>query len=449
MAGGTFKSQNKIRPGAYINFKAVAKPLSSLGTRGVMTMPVAMSWGDTVTELLSTDLLDGKSLAKIGYTAFDEEAQIFREALKNTYKAIIYRLDTGGTKATATIAPLTATAKYAGIIGNKISIVVIDLENDAGEFEVVTLFDGVEKDRQVAKKVEDLDENDWVKFSGTGDLVANAGTTLASGTNGTISAGTYADYLNAMKSYKWNTMAIPQGEEEANGIVKSNIVTYITNMRENLGKKVQAVMFNVDADYEGIISTSQGYKTADETISPEVFVAYVAGLIAGSDVDTSNTYHAINGAISIVYPEGVTPYGDEEIEEALKAGKMVLSTRQDGVIVIEQDINTLHTFTPDKGYAFSKNRVIRTLDEINNSIALLFERSYIGKVDNNEDGRNIFKSDVIAYLNMLQSIGAIQNFDSAKDIQVYAGEAIDAVVVDLAIQPVDSMEKLYMTVMVG
>ena len=92
-------------------------------------MPVAMSWGDTVSELLSTDLLDGKSLAKIGYTAFDEEAQIFREALKHAYKAIIYRLDTGGTKATSTIAPLTATARYAGIIGNKISIVVIDLEN--------------------------------------------------------------------------------------------------------------------------------------------------------------------------------------------------------------------------------------------------------------------------------------------------------------------------------
>ena len=50
---------------------------------------------------------------------------------------------------------------------------------------------------------------------------------------------------------------------------------------------------------------------------------------------------------------------------------------------------------------------------------------------------------------MLQNISAIQNFDSGQDIQVYAGEAIDAVVVDLAIQPVDSMEKLYMTVMVG
>ena len=52
-------------------------------------------------------------------------------------------------------------------------------------------------------------------------------------------------------------------------------------------------------------------------------------------------------------------------------------------------------------------------------------------------------------MNTLQGIGAIQNFDSTTDITVYAGNAIDAVVVDLAVQPVDSMEKLYMTVNVG
>ncbi len=442
MAGGTFKSQNKIRPGAYINFKGVAKPLSSLGTRGVVTMPVAMSWGAEVTELLSTDLIDGKSLPKIGYTAFDEEAQIFREALKNAYKAIIYRLDTGGTKATASLTPLTATAKYAGVVGNEIAVSVVA---NGDKFDVITLFRGIERDRQTVTTVEELVPNDYVVFSGTGNLVANAGVTLTGGKNGTVSQETYATYLNVIKAYKWNTMGIPQDVPNIN----PSIVTFIINMRENLGKKVQAVLYNADADYEGIITVNQGYKTTDETVSPTTFVAYVAGLTAGSDVNASNTYHVIDGAVSIVYPEDVTPYGEEEIEEALKAGKMVLSTRQDGAIVIEQDINTLHTFTPDKGYAFSKNRVIRTLDEINNSIALLFERSYIGKVDNNDDGRNIFKSDVINYLNMLQGISAIKNFDSTTDIQVYAGEAIDAVVVDLAIQPVDSMEKLYMTVTVG
>lgn len=442
MAGGTFLTQNKIRPGAYINFKGVAKPLSSLGTRGIMTMPVPMSWGDTITELLSTELIDGKSLPKIGYTAFDEESQIFREALKNAYKAIVYRLDTGGAKATAVLTPLTATAKYAGIVGNEIAVSVVA---NGAKFDVITIFRNVEKDRQTVTTVEELEDNDWVVFSGTGNVVVNAGVTLAGGTNGTVSDATYANYLNAIKAYNWNTMAIPQDAS----FQTQNFITFIESQRDTFGKKVQAVLYNVDADYEGIISVAQGYKTVDETISPTTFVAYVAGLTAGANPNESNTYHVISGAVSIVYPDGVTPYGNEEIIEALQAGKFVLSTRQDGAVVVEQDINTLHTFTPDKGYAFSKNRVIRTLDEINNSVALIFERSYIGTVNNNDDGRNIFKADIINYLNTLQNISAIQNFDPTVDIQIYAGEAIDSVVVDLAVQPVDSMEKLYMTVMVG
>lgn len=442
MAGGTYKTQNKIRPGAYINFKGVAKPLSSLGTRGIMTMPVPMSWGDTITELFSTDLIDGKSLAKIGYTAFDEESQIFRGALKNCYKAIVYRLDTGGTKATGVLAPLTATAKYAGIVGNEIAVSVVA---NGAAFDVITVFRNAERDRQTVTAIADLKDNEWVIFSGTGNVVANAGVTLSGGTNGTISDATYATYLNAIKSYKWNTMAIPQDASTVN----ASIITFIKSQRDDFGKKVQAVLYNAAADYEGIISVAQGYKTVNETVSPTTFVAYVAGLTAGANVDESNTYHVIEGATSIVYPVGVTPYGNQEIIAALQAGKFVLSTRQDGAVVVEQDINTLHTFTLDKGYTFSKNRVIRTLDEINNSISLLFERSYIGKVNNNEDGRNVFKADVIGYLNTLQSISAIQNFDASTDIQIYAGEAIDAVVIDLAIQPVDSMEKLYMTVMVG
>lgn len=444
MAGGTWTAQNKVRAGAYINFKDVGKPLSTLGIRGVMTMPVAMSWGATITELLSSDLLDGKSLAKIGYTAFDDESQIFREALKNCYKAIIYRLDTGGVKAAATLGVLTATAKYAGKVGNDISVQIIA---NGSTFDVITLYKDVQRDKQTgATTVSDLVNNEWVDFTGTGSLAANAGVDLAAGADGTISDATYATYFATLQAYKWNTMAIPQD----NATARAGALAFITSMRETYGKKTQCVLFNdTTADYEGIINVVQGYKTVFEEISPETFTAYVAGLTAGSEVDKSNTYHEISGATSITYPSGVLPYTEEDILEALEAGKFILSTRQDGAVVVEKDINTLHTFTNDKGYVFSKNRVVRTLDEINNSISLLFEKSYIGKVDNNDDGRNIFKADVINYLTNLQNIAAIQNFNAATDITIYAGEDIDSVVVDLAVQPVDSMEKLYMTVMVG
>lgn len=446
MAGGTFKTYNKIRPGAYINFKSVPKPLSSVGSRGILTMPVAMDWGAELTELYSTDLLDGRSLAKIGYTAFDAEAQIFREPLKHAFKAIVYRLDTGGTKASATIENLVATALYAGTVGNRISVSVKD---DGDKFKVFTYVDTIEKDSQKVAKIDELEDNDWVTFSGDGDLIANAGTALSGGTNGTINSGTYASYLNAIQSYDWQVMAIPQSKEEANGTVQGSIISFIENRRENLGRKAQAVLLDPVADYEGIISVSQGYKTVDETISPEVFVAYVAGLTAGADIVTSNTYHVVQGAVDIVYMQDVEPFTHEDIEKALEDGKFVLSVRQDGVIVVEQDINSLHTFTVDKNYEFSKNRVLRTLDEINNSVSLSFEKNYLGKVDSSDYGRSTFKADISTYLVTLQTMGAIQNFDPSEDLEVLAGDKVDSMIVNLSVQPVDSMEKMYMTVNVG
>lgn len=441
MAGGTFISQNKRRPGAYINFRGVAKPASTLGVRGIVTFPAPMSWGAPVTELLSTDLVDGKSIPKIGFSAMDEEALLFALALQNAYKAIVYRLDTGGTKAQGSIGNLTINAKYPGIVGNDIRVVSTTKDS---KFEITTYYKNALKDTQVVETIAELVNNAWVDFSGSGVLTASVGTMLSGGTNGTISTTTYTDYFNAIKGYRWNTMGIPQDVPTVNAAA----ITFIKDLRDNKGKKVQAVLFNVDSDHEGIISVGEGYATKDITVSPTAFVAYYAGLTAGTDATKSNTYHVINGAVTIVYPAGVTPYDDEEIEARLKAGKIVLSTRQDGKVVVEQDINTFHNFAPDKGYTFSKNRVIRTLDEINNSVALLWENTYIGKVDNDGDGRNLFKADIIHYLGLLQASGGIQNF-VPEDVVIYAGNDIDAVIVELAIQPVDSMEKLYMTVMVG
>jgi hypothetical protein len=435
--GGTFTSYTKSRPGAYINFKSVPTPMGTLGTRGILTMPVALAWGDTITELLSSDLSDGNCQKKIGYTVFDEEALLFKEALKHCYKAIIYRLDTGGTKASSVLAPITATAKYAGVVGNTISVKSIV---NGAKFDVVTSVNSIEKDRQTVTTVEELEDNDWVVFSGTGNVVANAGVTATGGTNGTIVDTTYTTYLNSILAYEWNTMAIPQ---DASASVDTVIINWLKDVRDNQGKKIQCVMYNVDADYEGIISVSQGYSNADKTVNAVTFVAYVGGLTAGSDINTSNTYHVIEGATTII-----NPLTNTEIVAALKLGKLVISKRSDGVIVIEQDINNLYTFTSDKNYVFSKNRVLRALDEINNSIGLLFSKSYTGKVNNNADGRNLFKADVINYLNLLQNANAIQNFDSSTDIEILAGTTIDAIIVNLAIQPVDSMEKLYMSVLV-
>lgn len=444
MAGGTWVAQNKVRAGAYINFKAISVPTNMIGTRGVATMPLPLSWGDKVIELYSDDLFNGNSIAKVGYSVDAPEMQTIREVLKRCYKLLIYRLDKDGIKATSKVGAITATAKYAGALGNNITVKVVA---NGTKFDVITLFNSVEKDKQTVVKVEELLPNEYVIFTGTGALTANAGTALTGGTNGTVGTD-YTEYLATITSYNWDTMGIPQD-------VTSQIdtfVTYIKKRREELGLGSQIVLYKADsADYEGVISVSQGYKTNYETISPLTFVATMAGITAGSSIVKSNTFEIIatkDEGGQIVYPEGTLPYDVDKIISELNLGHIVLSTRRDGAVVIEKDINTLHTYSIDRNVAYSKNRVIRVLDGIRNDISTKFEIGYIGKVNNDENGRNIFKADLISYFNNLQSMGAIHDFDSTKDLSVVQGESIDSILANVIIKPTDSMEKLYMTVSV-
>ena len=94
-------------------------------------------------------------------------------------------------------------------------------------------------------------------------------------------------------------------------------------------------------------------------------------------------------------------------------------------------------------------KVIRVLDEAGNTCESTWDDNYCGKLDNDADGRNIYKADLVKYGEILQGIHAITNFLGAEDIEVTIGDAVDSVVVNWPIQPVDSMEKLYMTFTVG
>ena len=71
--------------------------------------------------------------------------------------------------------------------------------------------------------------------------------------------------------------------------------------------------------------------------------------------------------------------------------------------------------------------------------------NYIGKVRNNENGRELLKAWIVGYLNEIQDNGGIQNFE-ADDVMVSAGNAINAVVITIAIQPVAAVEKIYVTI---
>ena len=453
-SGGTWIAQNKVRPGAYINFRSVPKAVGTLGERGTVAIGLPMTWGPrgSIIKVTGEELLTGGSIPKIGCSATDtEESLIYRVALSGAFTALLYRTDKAGTKATATIQAqsadvLTITAKYDGTSGNKITVVIAEDTKQEGNSIVQVLFNNLLKEEFSVGTISALAdlESQYVDFdvkNSSASVPKTAGTPLAGGTNGENDTTTYANFWKLLNTENFQCLAMYDKTSSTAPLIKDMVEIW----REKFGKKVQAVVYDYNtADYEGIISVNQGFKTETETVDETMFMLWVASQTAGAEVNESLTAAEVEGAVEII-----NPIDEDKIADALKAGKFVLSYRQDGAVVVEKDINTLHTFTVDKGYAFSKNRVIRCLDEIANTAMLVFNRNYCGKISNDTKGRAQYKTELIYQIDTLVGIRAIDNFDGSRDITVLPGEDVDSVVVDMTIQPVDSMEKLYMTVNVN
>ncbi|WP_442601745.1 phage tail sheath family protein [Paenibacillus sp. KN14-4R] len=435
MAGGTWETQNKVRPGVYINTISDTKPLGTVGERGIVTMAMPLSWGEAkkVIPLTVNDNLH----QILGFTITDPQMMLINQALKRAKTLLLYRLNEG-TKAAATSGSTTFTARYGGTRGNDITMVIQKNIDVLEKWDVRTLVSGEIIDSQTVSTLSEFKANDWVVCSG--ELNGTAGTRLAGGTDGAVTNQDHTDYLSAIEVYNFNVIALTSTEQA----LKSVYVTFAKRLREVEGRKIQLVLENYpQADHEGVISVKNGVVLTDGSrLTASQCVAWVSGASAGALVNQSLTYQAYDEAVD-VYPK----YTNTQIEAALKAGEFVF-TQIKGRAVIEQDINTLTSFTPKKNKTFSKNRALRALDGLANDFKRIFEDYYMGKVDNNPDGRNLFKKECINQVNLYQGMNAIQDFNSQSDVVVTEGEESDGIYIELAAKPVDSIEKIYMKVRV-
>lgn len=430
---GTWTSQNKVLPGAYINFKS-NKPLAiTPGDRGIVSLPLVLGWGEKgkIYEVFG----DSNTLEALGFSK--QEIIPLREALKGATKALVYKVN-GGTKASTLLAEnLTATAVCEGTRGNDLSVKVRANQKESSKWDVITLLEGVEVDLQVVGTPAEFKGNPWIKLSGEGVAFVAITAPLAGGTNTDPTTTDYEGYLEAMKTQFFNTIGYT-GDTLA---VKNAIADFVKVQREEEGNKVQAVMANMKADYEGIISVANGVVLEDGTkLSAAEACAWVAGKTAGAKINQSNTNATYKGAIDVVPRMTKT-----EKEEAVNNGQFIFTVNSNQDVTAIYDINSLVTYTVEKSKDFRKNRVIRTLDNVNNDITTIYETNYMGKVDNNDEGRSLLRMSLIEYFKELERLRGIQNF-TPEDVVVSAGTDKDAVLIQVYIQPVDSAEKFYMTV---
>ena len=131
----------------------------------------------------------------------------------------------------------------------------------------------------------------------------------------------------------------------------------------------------------------------------------------------------------------------------MKEGKFLFHRVGTDIRVLT-DVNTLVTYTAEKGEDFSNNQTIRILDQIGNDIASLFNTRYLGKISNDAAGRVSLWNDIVTYGKQLAVLRAIEALDS-EAITVEKGEGRRSVVVNFPVQPVNCMSILYMTVVVS
>lgn len=433
LGGGTFITQNKVLPGSYINFVSAASASASLSERGFATMPLVLDWGlEGQVFTLTHDEFMKNSKSYFGYDYTHSNLKGIRDLFLSIHTLYAYRINSGE-KAKNDF----ASAKYSGVCGNKLLLVIASNIDDNSLFDVETYFDDIIVDIQTVASAVDLIDNDFVSFDTSSTLELSVGIPFIGGDNGFVTANSHVDYLAKIESYSFNVIGLPSIDDS----IKQLYVSFTKRMREDVGLKFQLVLFDYNsADYEGVINVKN--KITDDALSVCDLVYWVTGIQAGCPVNKSCLNRAYNGEFTID-----TNYTQTQLSESILAGEFVLHKVSDDIRVLS-DINSLTSITQEKGEDFKENQTIRVLDQIANDIASLFNTKYLGKIPNDSSGRISLWTDIVKHHDTLQEIRAIENFDS-NDVIVEQGESQKSVVFTDKVQVVNTMAQVYMTVIVG
>lgn len=433
LGGGTFVVQNKKLPGAYINFVSAASASATLSDRGVATMPLELDWGvDGEVFEVTCENFQKNTLKIFGYEYTHEKMKGLRDLFQNAQTLYAYKLTSGGAKANN----IFAEAKYSGLRGNDLKIIIQKNADNDKFFDVKTVLDTAVVDTQTVEKAADLVANNFVTFKENAALTVTASTPLSGGTNGMVNGAAYQKYIDLIETYSFNTMGVVVTDETTKGLFNA----FVKRMREEMGIKFQLVLYQYAADYYGTINVKN--KVLDTGWSEAALVYWVTGASAGCAVNRSNQNKVYDGEFTVD-----VSYTQSNLQNSIDDGEFVLHKVGSDVRVLT-DINSMTTTSDTQGEVFKDNQTVRVVDQIANDLAVLFNTKYLGVIPNDAAGRTSLWSDIVKHHEQLQSIRAIENFSDA-DVVVEQGDTKKSVVVTDLVTVVNAMDKLYMTVTVA
>ncbi|AWB45322.1 phage tail sheath protein [Paenibacillus sp. CAA11] len=484
MAGGTWNQMDeKLLPGLYMNFQAAAASAIQPGARGTVVVPVKADWGPVreFVEISSEQGIRQAFGAQISEKA-TAASSLYLALLGGPKKLFAYRL----ADASAKVAELKLkskddkdllllSAKYPGARGNSFRMTVQPSVTDPAVKEIklyegtalLRTFNAGSGSAEAAREAINGDsENVWVTAQAAADaadstLAEIASAAFAGGASG-IDSLTNADYIAAQAALETQSFDVLALDGVTDSALQQSFAAWTKRVRQE-GKQVLLVLGGSLADdtaakapalasarsallnHEGIINVGTGARLNGTDYSSAQISAYVAGLIAGQRLNESTTY-------------AVTPFEDvtrrwtrTEQEDAVRGGVFILF--HDGrQVKVLRGMNSLITPRSGQNKGWSKIRTVRVMDAITSDLQRSAEETYIGRVNNTEEGRLALIGACKAYLAQLAGSGVIEanGYDVTLDPAYYGPGASltpqpDQVYLQWNARLTDVMEQLFGT----
>lgn len=211
-----------------------------------------------------------------------------------------------------------------------------------------------------------------------------------------------------LETIKWDYFAfpdIPDGKVD-------EFATWIKGLRDNVKKKVKAVLPNCSADHEGIINSCNATNyDGTNTYTAKQYCARLAGMFAGTPLKISATYAQLPELLDCDH------LTKSELDTAVDAGKLILMNDGEKVKIV-RGVNSLTTTTATKGKSFKKIKIVDIMDQIHEDITKTVNDNYIGKVPNDYDHKVLLISAIEAYFEELELAGLLEKGGSSVYIDI-------------------------------
>lgn len=439
MASGKWSETDRpIRSGFYNRFKAAALARIQMGKRGIVAMPVKANWGpvkEVVRITSEKDLIDNFG-NDMDYSAY----KLGRLALLGQPKELLlYRMADGTEKpGTLTLKAPIETAEtdaikldtiYPSSRAFKISVAPNIIDDTTTN---ITLYEGTKPlyefkglsgtPNEIAIAINEDEGNKWLKAT---SLIMDhpAPITLTSiaakdmtGGNAGVSSITSEHYIGAMSTFegrKFNGFTLDGVTDQA---IHTTVRGWVERNRDN-GKKIRAYLGGTSEEtiteannrskstnYEGIVNVGATGGILDGIeYTPAETAVYICALGEGQDMKECLCNQ------TTIFQDVTTHLTNEEIEEALLSGTLILRY-DDGAVVIEDDVNTLKRYGQDQNEIWGYLRAIKFMDMVDEDTSFTGNRQYVGKVLNGRTGQLAVLTALKVYFETLQTGELIEDF---------------------------------------